>query len=240
MCRVSRFDRKVQQRGFEKSRENESARRLNRVRFAASKASRLRIYTHVIFLSDIFLSSRFFSVLCVFRACHCFFIAIYCLIANGFVCVSCLAISSACRSEHTPICLHVSSRYEHYKVLPPAERGWGSVRGPFVSVDPLSISLSILSCNSTGALRLRRGQHVKFAAAVRPRTGLEIKPASDMSGRSASQCATCFKASKETLIRNVLERWVSHAKPWPGLQMERAKILAPEAEAFVVRCRLGS
>jgi hypothetical protein len=81
--------------------------------------------------------------------------------------------------------------------------------------------------------------HVKFAAAVRPRTGLEIKPASDMGGRSASQCVTCLKASKETLIRNVLERWVSHAKSCPGLQMERAKVLAPEAEAFVVRCRPG-
>jgi hypothetical protein len=81
--------------------------------------------------------------------------------------------------------------------------------------------------------------HMKFAAAVRPRTGLEIKPASDMGGRSASQCVTCLKAAKETLIRNVLERWVSHAKSCPGLQMERAKVLAPEAEAFVVRCRLG-
>ena len=81
--------------------------------------------------------------------------------------------------------------------------------------------------------------HDKFAAAVRPRTGLEIKPAPGMGGRSASQCVTCLKAFKKTLIRNVLQRWVSHAKSCPGLQMERAKDLAPEAEAFVVRCRLG-
>ena len=60
MCRVCRFDRKLHQSGFEKSRENESARRLNRVRFAASKASRLHIYTRVIFLSDISLSVHFF------------------------------------------------------------------------------------------------------------------------------------------------------------------------------------
>ncbi len=106
MCRVCRFDRKL---GFEKSRENESARRLNRLRFSASKASRIQIYTRVIFSLFIFLSS-FFSLPCL-----------SCL--SLFLCVPCLAISSACRPEHTSICLHVSFRYEHCKLLAPAKRG---------------------------------------------------------------------------------------------------------------------
>ena len=122
-----------------------------------------------------------------------------------------------------------------------------SVPSPLASASPAAIMQQApcgsddgdMAAQSESVRKRKLKGHQKFAAAVRPRTGLEIKPAPDMGGRAASQCVTCLQASTKTLIRNVLQRWVSHAKSCPGLRIERSKVLAPEAEAFVVRCRLG-
>jgi hypothetical protein len=80
--------------------------------------------------------------------------------------------------------------------------------------------------------------HVKFAMAVKAATGLDLKPAPAMCGRPASLCASCLTGSTEhTVMRNVLARWISHAKSCPGLG--KTVTLAPEAQAFVLQCMAG-
>jgi hypothetical protein len=81
--------------------------------------------------------------------------------------------------------------------------------------------------------------HAKFATAVKTATGLDLKPAPAMSGRSASLCASCFTGSTTTscVIRNVLARWINHAKSCPGLV--KTVTLAPEAQRFVLQCMAG-
>ncbi len=89
----------------------------------------------------------------------------------------------------------------------------------------------------------KRKAHEKFAAAVKARTGLDLHSAMDMGGRSASLCASCSASSggKQTIIRNVMERWISHAKSCRGLVgvALAPEKLAPEAQAFVLRCMAG-
>ena len=81
--------------------------------------------------------------------------------------------------------------------------------------------------------------HAKFATAVKTATGLDLKPAPAMSGRSASLCASCFTGSTTTsyVMRNVLTRWINHAKSCPGLV--KTVTLAPEAQRFVLQCMAG-
>jgi hypothetical protein len=81
--------------------------------------------------------------------------------------------------------------------------------------------------------------NVKFATAVKAATGLDLKPAIEMGNRPASLCAYCSagSTSKHTTMRNVLARWISHAKSCPGLG--KTSTSTPEARAFVVQCMAG-
>jgi hypothetical protein len=81
--------------------------------------------------------------------------------------------------------------------------------------------------------------HVNFATVVKAATGLDLKPAMEMGGRPASLCASCLagSTSKHTTMRNVLARWISHAKSCPGLG--KTITSTPEAQAFVLQCMAG-
>jgi hypothetical protein len=56
-----------------------------------------------------------------------------------------------------------------------------------------------------------------FGSNIKSTTGLDLLPAPDRNGRSASQCGTCLVAdpTKLTFILNVRQKWNKHARsPW--------------------------
>jgi hypothetical protein len=128
-----------------------------------------------------------------------------------------------------------------------AEVGAGvqSSRSPYLEPPPLASTEQSLPYEKEEVLvndntRKRKWKaHVKFATAVKAANGLDLKPATEMGGRPASLCASCLtgSTSKHTVMRNVLARWISHAKSCPGLG--KTVTSTPEAQAFVLQCMAG-
>ncbi len=81
-----------------------------------------------------------------------------------------------------------------------------------------------------------------FGSHIKSTTGLDLLPAPDRNGRSASQCGTCLVAdpTKLTFILNVTQKWNKHARSCPGLKKLVPPILSAEAQNTVMHVTLGS
>jgi hypothetical protein len=81
----------------------------------------------------------------------------------------------------------------------------------------------------------------KFGSHIKSTTGLDLLPAPDRNGRSASQCGTCLVAdpTKQTIILNVTQKWNKHAKSCPGLKKLVTPIFSAEAQNMVMHVTLG-
>ncbi len=80
-----------------------------------------------------------------------------------------------------------------------------------------------------------------FGSHIKSTTGLDLLPAPDRNGRSASQCGTCLVANptKLTFILNVTQKWNKHARSCPGLKKLVPTILSAEAQNMVMHVTLG-